>query len=108
MSNTRDENQSGESSDEEECKQGKRKDVIGRKMFKCVICSKQYNTLKTLKQHIQSHVRKRKCEICEKSFTRLEKLLLHQKNVHGIHKEKKPKLTSFTCKVCNKTFENII
>lgn len=105
MSNARGENLSGESSDEEECKQGKRNDVIGRKMFKCVICSKQYKTLKTLKQHIQSHVRKRKCEICEKSFTRLEKLLLHQKNVHGIHKEKKPKLTSFTCKVCNKTFE---
>lgn len=53
MSNTRGENQSGESSDKEVCEQDKRKDVTERKMFKCVICSKQYKTLKTLKQHIQ-------------------------------------------------------
>lgn len=101
MNNQRGENDLGESSDEE--LQDKQRDVIERKSLKCIICSKQYKNLKTWKQHLQSHIRKRKCDYCEKSFTRLEKLYVHLEKVHGIRKEKKRKST-FTCKVCDKIF----
>lgn len=71
----------------------------------CDICSKQYKNAKTLKQHMQSHMSKRKCELCDKSYVYLKDLRIHQNKIHGLRPEKKQKLTSFTCGLCNKTFE---
>lgn len=71
----------------------------------CEICSKQYKNAKTLKQHIQSHMSKRKCELCDKSYIYLKDLRIHQYKIHGLRPDKKQKLTSFTCGLCNKTFE---
>ena len=105
MSDKSSDNESGESSDEELREQGKGKDQIERKLLKWIICSKQYKNIRTWKQHIQSHIGKRKCDFCDKSFTRSGYLSIHQANVHGILKEKKRKITSFTCKICKKTFD---
>ncbi|MCG7879165.1 MAG: C2H2-type zinc finger protein [Candidatus Thiodiazotropha endolucinida] len=102
MNNKRDASELEESSDDEWREKGK--DDTEGKLLKCSICSKQLKTSKTWKQHLQSHMRKRKCDYCKKSFVRLEKLYAHQENVHGICKEKKRPLTSFTCKVCDKIF----
>ncbi|WAR19509.1 ZN282-like protein [Mya arenaria] len=74
------------------------------KGFKCVICSKHYKTIRARRQHMQSHMIKRKCEQCDKSYARLEKLRNHQKKVHGLHRPQRQTSASFSCTLCNKTF----
>ena len=105
MSKRQHENGSGKESDEELPGNKSQDKNNEKRLLKCAICSKQYTNSKSWKQHMQSHLKKRRCEICKvKSYTRLENLYLHQAKVHGIHREKKQKLSRFPCSICGKVF----
>jgi uncharacterized Zn-finger protein len=96
---------SSDSSDEETYGQMCENEKDKEKLLSCQVCFKKYKNRQTLKRHMQTHISNRKCELCEKAFTRLESLRKHQKNIHGIHHEKKQSTTSFLCELCNKCFK---
>ena len=80
MSNKGSENEWSESSSDDDLQGNEKRDGNnGEKgLLKCIKCDKQYTKLKSWKQHLETHIRKRKCEICQKSYTRLERLKNHQ------------------------------
>lgn len=80
------------------------KNVKEKNAFKCDICSKHLKNIKTLRQHMQSHMSKRKCNLCSKSYTYLKDLRIHEKKVHGLQNERRQKLSSFNCGMCDKTY----
>ena len=67
-------------------------------IFKCVDCSKIYETARKLTEHMRLHTTEFQCDICEKSFRKGSHLKRHQNsNVHQT-------LSLFKCDVCNKEF----
>ncbi|XP_077396412.1 uncharacterized protein LOC144032835 isoform X2 [Festucalex cinctus] len=70
-----------------------------QKLFECDVCKKSFSRHFHLKKHLNIHKEPLHCHQCPKIFRRsaaLERHLLR-------HKEKRQ---SFTCAICDKTFEN--
>ncbi|WAR17254.1 BLMP1-like protein [Mya arenaria] len=84
-------------------------DQLGKKLKKtlptCKICGKQFENMKYLKQHMQSHLIKQKCKLCHAEYKQLQNLYKHCKKVHGKEKDKKPKVTHLDCHICGKKFK---
>ena len=75
------------------------------KLFKCDVCSKRFNQLSQLRNHVVTHMDKtiaeipswakpKQCDICQKIFSDSKSL---KKHVQAIHSKLKP----YICNVCN-------
>ena len=80
--------------------------------FNCLVCSKTYSRIDTVKKHYNKvHVMGDKftCEVCEKCFSDENCMKKHIKTTHignaKVHHEKVHiKENRFTCQLCNKSF----
>jgi len=75
------------------------------KSFQCDVCSKRFNQLSQLKNHIVTHLDKtiaeipgwakpKQCDICSKHFSDAKALKKHVKEIHS-------KLKPYICNICN-------
>ena len=67
-------------------------------IFKCVDCSKIYETARKLTEHMRLHTKEFQCDICEKSFRKGSHLKRHKNS--NIHQT----LSPFKCDICDKEF----
>uniref|UniRef100_A0A6P7HAI4 Early growth response protein 1-like n=1 Tax=Diabrotica virgifera virgifera TaxID=50390 RepID=A0A6P7HAI4_DIAVI len=72
--------------------------ILENSIYKCKICSKQFNQAHSLKRHLKTHTAEKlyKCEICFKQFSQKGHLNGHLR----LHTGERP----YKCDICFKQF----
>ncbi|GFO37814.1 Zinc finger protein interacting with ribonucleoprotein k [Plakobranchus ocellatus] len=68
-------------------------------VFKCVVCSEEFNSKETMLRHKKTH-KTFNCDLCNASFSRMGNYTRHRK-IHNVHAENQ---SGFQCDDCGRTF----